>query len=109
MTANALIRDGLLDATIGAGIPYERNLSRYYVQTFEGLEGTALKDVRVPKGWNVDEYLSRHLGGPPLLFNQHYMPADLNQYLGAVEQAAVMRSGLPAGAPIHGINVRFVP
>lgn len=62
--ANRLIKDGLLEAVIGEKIPYDKRLSRTYVQAFEGLEGTALSNVRVPKGWNVDEYLSRHLGGP---------------------------------------------
>ncbi len=79
------------------------------MQAFEGLEGTALSNVRVPKGWNVDEYLSRHLGGPPLLFNQHMLLAELNQYLGTPEWQAVTNSGLAQRTPIRAIKVKFVP
>lgn len=104
--ANRLVREGTLEARAGVRVPYNSQLSRQYVKYFDDLP-TAASNVRIPKGTNVDEYVSRYFGGPQLMFNQHMMPALLNQSLGSWEQAAVRSNGVLDGDIITSFFIEW--
>jgi hypothetical protein len=83
--------------------------SRYVFENYPELAADTVSNTRVPPGWNVDEALSRFLGGRQSPFNQRMMPSWLNQWLGPQEFNAVSLQGLAPGTRIVGIDVIWAP
>lgn len=54
---------------------------------------------------NVDEFVSRHLGGRQIFENQNWAPARANQLMGSLEYNAVKK--LPKGTPILGFHINW--
>jgi hypothetical protein len=107
--ANVRIAAGLESAEKGAGVPYRYSLSRRFVR--DTLRpGARLSDVKIQQeapGMNVDEYVSRHIGGQQVRGNQNLGPARPNQLLGSLEASAIR--DLPEGTPILGWEVEVLP
>jgi RHS repeat-associated protein len=107
--ANDLISTGEEVATINGRVPYDRQLSRQFIfENYPELARRSVSSTRIPAGWNVDEALSRFLGGRQSPFNQAILPGPINTWLGRIEQLAVQESGLAAGTPLVGIIVNWV-
>ena len=90
---------------IGAGVPYQYRLSQKFARDTLA-PGVPLKYVQIGKLWpgmNVDEFVSRHLGGRQVFENQNWAPARANQLMGSLEYNAV--KDLPKGTPIHGFLI----
>jgi RHS repeat-associated protein len=90
--ANKILKEGLIVARLGATKQtYQSRLSQMFVKFFEGSK-KPIASQKVPKGLNVDEFLSRFFGGPQQLPNQGYMPKEINQRLGSLEYSAVRKA-----------------
>jgi RHS repeat-associated protein len=99
--ANGRIAVGAETSEVGSQVPYNSYLSRRFVR--DALQpGAPVKDVRVPSGFQVDEFVSRQYGGRQVPENQWLIPNEnnLNQRLGPLEKAATQH--LPDGTPIRG-------
>lgn len=107
MIANLRIAAGSEQAVVGNQVPYVLNNSRRYVRDILKLypPKTPLSKVRIPKGFNVDEFVSRQFGGRQIFPNQNLLPTRINTGLGPLEENAA--SQLPDGTLIQGIDLEF--
>lgn len=105
--ANARIGTGAETAKVGNQVDYVRDLSRRYVRDVLKLypPNTPLSKVRIPKDFNVDEFVSRQFGGRQLPENQNLLPTRINTALGPLEEKAVR--SLPDGTTIQGFDIEF--
>ena len=105
MIANQRIMSGAERAIVGNQVEYVRDLSRRYVRDVLQLypANTPLSKVRIPHGFNVDEFVSRQFGGRQVPANQNLLPMRINTALGPLEQNAA--SQLPDGTIIQSINI----
>ena len=86
-SANRLLGTGSESAVIGNKVEYSSHASRRFVRnTFH--PDKAIRDVKIPKGFQVDEFVSRQFGGRQVQSNQWLMPneTNLNNRLGPLEQ-----------------------
>lgn len=92
---------------VGAGIPYKYRLSQKFARDTLA-PGQPLKNVKIGElapNMNVDEFVSRHLGGRQIFENQNWAPARANQLMGSLEYNAVKK--LPKGTPILGFHINW--
>lgn len=96
---------GLETSRVGENVPYSYDLSRRFARDTLA-PGQPLRSVRindVAPGMNVDEYVSRHLGGRQVPANQNWAPGAPNQRMGSIEYNAVR--DLPKGTQIDAFDI----
>jgi hypothetical protein len=104
--ANGRIAAGAETSLVGSQVPYNYYLSQRFVR--DTLQpGAAVKKVRVPSGFQVDEFVSRQYGGRQVPQNQWLMPNEdfLNNRLGPLEQRAT--ANLSKGTPVRGWQITW--
>jgi hypothetical protein len=102
--ANARIGVGAETATVGDQVPYSYYKSQRFVRDTL-FPGKPVSSVRIPEGYNVDEFVSRQFGGRQVMDNQSLLLERINKALGPLEENAV--SDLPNGTVIQGFDVSF--
>ncbi len=105
LVANTRIISGAEAAETGAGVKYSYHQSQRFVRDTL-YPGEPIRNVRIPDGMNVDEFVSRQFGSRPIPQNQHLLDARINAMLGAMEHNATR--DLPAGTRIQGFIVEWV-
>jgi RHS repeat-associated protein len=98
---------GAETSRVGENVPYQYHLSRRFARD-ELVPGVPINKIRINEvapGQNVDEFVSRHLGGRQVPENQNFAPKRANQILGPIEYRAT--KDLPKGTPVWGFNVKW--
>jgi RHS repeat-associated protein len=104
--ANDLLASGDEVAIVGNNVEFSSQLSRRYIfENYPELSANSVSETRIPLGSSVDEAVPRFIGGRQSPFNQRISPSALNKWLGPMEFNAVLRSGLPRGTRIIGIDI----
>jgi Pretoxin HINT domain len=103
-----LVGSGLLTPKVGSNLPYRASASLRYLREDFNWESKAAQLIKNPNYIQIDESVSRFIGGPQEWYNQ--FPVDnstfLNQRWAALDVAAVR--GLPNGTIITGWRLRWV-
>ena len=93
---------------VGESVPYQYKLSQQFVH--DTLQpGISPSNIRIRQeipGYNVDEFVSKHLGGRQVTANQNIAPERANQLMGTLEYNAVR--DLPKGTQINGFNINWI-
>jgi len=91
-------------AIVGNQVPYSSYLSRKYVRDVL-YPDLPVSEVRIPIGFNVDEFVSRQFGGRQLRENQSLLIERINKALGPLEESAA--TILPDGTVLQGFDLEF--
>ncbi|MFN0250078.1 MAG: RHS repeat domain-containing protein [Kofleriaceae bacterium] len=102
-------KEGVHYRAFSDAFSYSRNASKRFLREYFGLDvpldSFTITSI-IGKG-NVDEIISRWLGGPQLMHNQHILPGFINQYLGSAEWSAIRRLGVKKGDPVTHYEIIF--
>ncbi|TAL21349.1 MAG: hypothetical protein EPO01_11450, partial [Aquabacterium sp.] len=93
---------------VGEGVDYNYWASKKFARDtlVPNAKITNVKISEVAPGYNVDEFVSRHLGGRQVFENQNWAPARVNQLMGTFEYNAVKY--LPRGTPVSGFYIEWM-